>query len=81
LTNFSFKKKTIAAQSKLKRKSDGKSNSSNLLPQLTEKEFVVYTRKDPQLSLTSVSVTGLMMITFPLVRPLKELAKTLGKFL
>jgi hypothetical protein len=81
LTNFSFNKKIIAAQSQLKRKSDGKNNSSRLLPQPTEKEFVVYIRKDPQLSLISVSVTGLTMITFLLVKLLKELVKTLGKSL
>jgi len=81
LTNFSFKKKTKAAQSLMKRKSDGKNNSSKLLLQLTGKEFVVFTKKDPQLSLISVLVTGLMMITFPLVKPLKELVKIHGKSL
>ena len=81
LTNSSFKKKTKAAQSLLKRKSDGKNNSSKLLLQLTEKEFVVYTKKDPLLSLISVLVTGLMMITFPLVKFLNELVKIHGKSL
>jgi hypothetical protein len=81
LANFSFKKKTKAAHPQLRRKLDGKNNSSKLLLQLTGKEFVVYTKKDPQLSLTSVLVTGLMMITFPLVKPLKELVKIHGKSL
>jgi len=74
-------KKPKAAQTLMKRKSDGKNNSSKLLLQLIGKEFEVFTKKDLQLSLNSVLVTGLMMITFLLAKPLKELVKIHGKSL